>query len=59
MGKRRYRELPLEGKVRIVNPSLSGTSLRQVSALTGLSKTTIRQWVANEDTNPDKEYARA
>ena len=59
MNKGSYKKLSLEEKVKAVNMVMSGMGLRQVCKETGLSKTTIRQWVANEDINPDKEYARA
>ena len=36
---------------------LAGNSLRNVEKKTGVVKSTIREWVANTDINPDKEYA--
>lgn len=54
-----YKKLPLEEKVRVVQMILSGMGLKRVMSRTGLAKTTILQWVASEDINPDKEYARS
>lgn len=57
MKSEQYKKISNDEKVKAVSMILAGTSLRNVEKKTGVAKSTIREWVANADINPDKEYA--
>ena len=57
MRSEQYKIISKDEKVKVVSKILAGTSLRNVEKKIGVAKSTIREWVANADINPDKEYA--
>lgn len=57
MSKGTYKKVPKEEKVRIVSMVIAGESISEVSRKTKTALSTIMAWLANEEINPDKEYA--
>ncbi len=57
MRAKKYKKVAKEEKVRIVSMVLAGESLTEVSKEAKVARSTLEMWIANEEINPDKEYA--
>ena len=57
MREKHYKILSKKEKAKIVSRVIAGESIREVSRATKVSKSSIINWLGNEEINPDREYA--
>ncbi len=57
MRERHYKKLSKKEKAKIVSRVLAGESIAEVSRRAKVAESSIKNWLANEEINPDKEYA--
>jgi transposase len=53
-----YRKLSRKEKIKAVEDVNNGMRISEVAKILGIPKTTISNWLAKEEFNPDKEYVR-
>lgn len=57
MRSRSYKKISKEKKAKIVSMVIAGESIAEVSRTTKTAESSIKNWLANEEINPDREYA--
>ena len=57
MREKHYKILSKKEKAKIVSRVIAGESVSEVSRATKVARTSIRNWLGNEEINPDREYA--
>lgn len=57
MSRKQYKKISKEEKAKIVSRVVAGESVSEVCNDTKVAQSSLRTWLANEEINPDKEYA--
>lgn len=57
MREKHYKKLSKKEKAKVVKMVLDGESISAVSRITGSAESSIKNWLGNEEINPDREYA--
>lgn len=57
MSRKQYKKISKKEKAKIVSRVVAGESIAEVSRRTKVAESSIKNWLGNEEINPDKEYA--
>ncbi len=57
MSRKQYKKISRKEKEKTVSMVIAGESIAEVSRATKAAESSIKNWIANEEINPDREYA--
>ncbi len=57
MSRKQYKKILRKDKEKTVSKVIAGESIAEVSRATKAAESSIKNWIANEEINPDREYA--